>query len=78
MSSTLTFRIDPDKRQKLRQRAQSLGKTESEFIRELLDRELEDRPLGARLQHVKGRLELPTEPAEDQWRRDIKKRNWRQ
>lgn len=77
MSLVFTFRMDRKKRRKLRQKAQSLGKTESQFIREILDRELEERPLGGLLQYVKGRLALPTKVGADDWRRTIKKRNWR-
>lgn len=77
MSTTFSFRMDSDKRRKLRQKAQSLGKTESELVREILDRELQERPLGTLLQHVKGRLALPSGGVEENWRRTLKERNWR-
>jgi hypothetical protein len=76
MTSTITFRLDRQHRIKLRRQAKASGKTESEFIRELLDRELESQPLGDLLRHVRGKLSLDDQ-AQDPWRRDIQDRNWR-
>ena len=76
MSSTLTFRLSDADRKKLRRRATDLGKTESEFIRELLKRELDDRPLGERAAHVFGSLAISPHER-DERARDIRSKNWR-
>jgi hypothetical protein len=52
-----------------------LGKTKSELVRELIDKGLEEQPLGRRIGHLKGRLGLPEPKAG--WQRRIKDRNWR-
>ena len=76
MSSTLTFRLSDADRKKLRRKAADLGKTESEFIRELLRRELDDRPLGERAAHVIGSLAISLDDL-DERARDIRSKNWR-
>ena len=76
MSSTLTFRPSESQRKKLERRAASLEITVSEFVRELLDRALDDRPLGERVAHVTGSLRLGKNQA-DAWAEDIRKQNWR-
>ena len=76
MGSTLTFRLSDTDREKLRRKAADLGKTESEFIREILQRELDDRPLGKRAAHLIGALELPKDTSDGQVQ-NIRKQNWR-
>ena len=76
MSTTFTFRISQKQRAKLRRHAKIAGKTESEFLRSLLERELDDRPMGERIGHLAGSISM--EGIElDPWRKQIKERNWR-
>jgi hypothetical protein len=75
MSTTLTVRTGPELRRALETHAKSAGKTVSEFVREILEEAVAERPMAERTAHVRGRVELP-ERAEE-WRRQIKERNWR-
>lgn len=75
METTFTFRMSAKQRAKLRRRAKLFQKSEAEFVREVLDRELDDRPMGERLKHLKGSLVLPKD--NDPWRKLIRKHNWR-
>ena len=76
MSSTLTIRADDALRKALAKRAASKGKTVSEVVREILHEGLTERPLGAKVGHLKGRIEL-SEKSLDRWRKQLRKRNWR-
>jgi len=73
---TMTFRLNAATRQKLRQKASRLARTESDLLREMIERELEEKPLASRAGHLKGSLSLPAS-SRDQWRPLIRKRNWR-
>ncbi len=75
MDKTLTVRLDKKQDEALTQRAKALGKTRSKLVRELIDKGLEEQPLGRRIGHLRGILDLP-EP-KDPVRRRIKERNWR-
>ena len=75
MDKTLTIRLDDGQDEALAQRAKVLGKTKSELVRELIERSLRERPLGERIGHLKGHLDLPSPRAG--WQRRIKDRNWR-
>jgi hypothetical protein len=75
MGKTLTIRIDQAQDEALTQRAKALGRTRSQLVRELIDKGLQDQPLGRSLGHLKGRLGLPA--AASGWRRRIRERNWR-
>jgi hypothetical protein len=75
MDKTLTIRLGHAQGEALTARAKLLGKTRSELVRELIERGLEERPLGRRIGHLKGRLDLPSPKAG--WQRRIKDRNWR-
>jgi hypothetical protein len=75
MDKTLTIRLDKTQDEALTRRAKELGKTRSELVRELIERGLEEKPLGLRIGHLKGILDLP-EPR-DALRRRIKSHNWR-
>jgi hypothetical protein len=76
VTTTLTFRLESEKRKKLRKKAALLGKSESEFLREMLDRELEDRPLSAAIGHLKGTLSFDVK-SHDSLRQALRDRNWR-
>jgi len=76
MTTTLTFRLDAGQRDKLRRKAKLLGKSESEFLREILDREIEERPMSSTVGRLKGALSLKAQK-QDSWREAIRKRNWR-
>lgn len=75
MEKTLTIRIDKAQDQALTERANALGQTRSVLVRALIAKGLDEQPLGSRIGHLKGRLELAT-PRTELGRR-IKKRNWR-
>jgi plasmid stability protein len=76
MTTTLTFRLDAGQRKKLRKKAAFFGKSESEFLREILDRELGERPMSAAIGHLKGTLSSKGVKLEG-WRQAIRDRNWR-
>ena len=75
VDKTLTVRLDKKQDEALTRRANELGKTRSELVRELIERGLDEKPLGLRIGHLKGILDLP-EP-KDALRRRIKSHNWR-
>jgi Ribbon-helix-helix protein, copG family len=76
MTTTLTFRLESEQRKKLRNKARLLGKSESAILRELLDRELEERPMSAAIGHLKGTLSLEVKKP-DSLRQTLRERNWR-
>ena len=75
MSTTLTVRTDDRLRKALESRAENLGQTVSEFVREVLEEAVTERPLALKTGHLRGRLQLD-EPA-DSWSRELAERNWR-
>ncbi len=75
MERTLTIRLDGAQVEALTERARVLKTTRSALVRDLIERGLDTRPLGHRIGHVKGRLDVAS-PKEG-WRRRIKDRNWR-
>jgi hypothetical protein len=77
MDTTFTFRISAKQRAKLRRRAKLFGQSEAELLREILDRELDDRPMGERIGHLAGTVSLKGVRL-DPWRAQIRKRNWRE
>jgi hypothetical protein len=74
--TTMTFRLDAATRHKLRAKASRLSRSESDLLREMIERELEEKPIGSRAGHLKGSLSLPPS-SRDHWRPLIRKRNWR-
>lgn len=77
-TSTLTIRLPVEQRHALRRSAQALKKTESEFIRDLLERELDSRPFGERAGQFIGCLDSSETVGEPHPLRDlIRERNWR-
>jgi hypothetical protein len=75
MDKTLTIRLDRSQDERLTARSKATGKTRSALVRELIDQGLDERPLGRRIGHLKGRLDVPAPKAG--WPRGIKERNWR-
>lgn len=77
-SSTLTIRLPVEQREALKRAAVALKKTESEYIRELLQRNLDARPLGERVGHLIGGLDSSKlAPSDDRLREAIRSNNWR-
>lgn len=76
MRTSLTIRMDEKLRDALRERAALQGKTVSQLAREILSEALEERPMAARIGHLRGRLKIPPD-ASDSWRKEIRARNWR-
>jgi hypothetical protein len=76
MNATLTVRLELALRRQLRKLASRLGKTDSELVRQMIERGLAEEAVGRRIAHLKGRLsERPH--AEDSLSRSIRERNWR-
>lgn len=78
-ASTLTIRLSKDQREALKRSARALQKTESEYMRDLLTRDLDERTLGERLGSLVGSLDSSSRkaakahPLKDR----IRERNWR-
>ena len=78
-SSTLTIRLPQAQRDALRRSATALKKTESEYIRDLLARDLESIPFGERLGDLIGCLDSSAaKPSRANPLKDrIRANNWR-
>lgn len=76
MNATLTIRLDEDLRQRLRKLASQTGKTDSELVREVIERHLAAESVGRRLAHLKGTLP-DSPPQHDSLAQSIRQRNWR-
>ncbi|GJL55990.1 MAG: hypothetical protein NPIRA02_31220 [Nitrospirales bacterium] len=76
MTTTITIRADDALRTALAKRAKIQGKNVSEVIREILQSAVEERPLGTRVGHLKGRLHLGKKSV-DPWRARLQNQNWR-
>jgi plasmid stability protein len=75
MDKTITIRIDSQKDKALTRRAKQHGKTKSDFVRQLIDKALAPDPLGRRVGHLAGSIELPA--AKSPLQRRLRERNWR-
>lgn len=75
MDKTLTIRLADEQDKALTRRAEATGKTKSRLARELIDKGLEEQPLGRRVGHLKGRIRLRS--PKESWQKRIKERNWR-
>jgi hypothetical protein len=76
---TITFRIDEQRRGALRKRAAALGKSESELLRDLIDREISMPTVAERAGNLIGCLTLdPKRIDSDPWRKTIRQNNWRE
>lgn len=77
-TSTLTIRLPVEQREALKRSAQALKKTESEYIRNLLQRDLDSRPFGERIGNLVGCLDSSQTVGEAHPLRElIRERNWR-
>ena len=76
MDTTLTIRADERLRAALEQRARAQGKTLSAVARDILEAAVQERPLGLKTAHLKGRVRLRRTQA-DAWRKLLAERNWR-
>lgn len=76
MTTTLTIRLDEKAKRALDERAKLCRKSVSALVREIIDDAVTEKPLGERIGHLAGRLELPEVP-DDAWARKIRERNWR-
>lgn len=79
MNETLTIRLPSVQRKALRARAAATGKTESEIVRDLIARQLQDQgPLGERAGRHFGRLDFAQPQVEsDPWRTHLRQANAR-
>ncbi len=80
MTGSLTIRLSAAQRRALRARAAAAGKTESEIVREMLDRDLRTAgTLGERIGKYLGCLNVsPAAKDRDAWREHIRRNNWRE
>ena len=77
-TSTLTIRLPKEQREALKRSAKALKKTESEYIRYLLQRDLESRPFGERVGDLVGCLDSSETIGNPHPLHDlIRERNWR-
>jgi hypothetical protein len=77
-TSTLTIRLPVEQREALRRSAKAIKKTESEYIRELLQRDLDSRPFGEQAGQFIVCLDSSQTVGEPHPLRDlIRERNWR-
>jgi hypothetical protein len=82
MTETLTIRLAASQRKALHRLAASLGQTDSEFVRGLIERGLAAESAGARLLHLAGALSRAAAgrgrgAEHDAWTQAIRERNWR-
>ena len=78
-TSTLTIRLPQEQREALRRCARALKKTESEYIRNLLARDLDRRTLSERIGDLAGSLDSSQTAGKPHPLKEvIRKRNWRQ
>lgn len=79
MNTTLTIRLPASQRRALSSKAAAAGKTESEIVRALIERELAEQTVGERVGALFGCLSLPHDAkVPDPWRKSLRARNWRQ
>ncbi|HYZ74890.1 MAG TPA: hypothetical protein VE641_17555 [Chthoniobacterales bacterium] len=77
-TSTLTIRLPKEQREALKRWAKALKKTESEYIRDLLARDLDNRTLGERMGDLVGSLDSSKTVGTPRPLKElIRKRNWR-
>jgi hypothetical protein len=76
MSTTVTIRVDDELRRALEARARAQGQSLSAMVREALAGMVAERPLGARVGHLRGRLRI-VDPRPEAWRARLRERNWR-
>lgn len=77
-TSSMTIRLPVEQREALKRSAETLKKTESEYIRDLRQRDLDSKPLADRVGHLIGCLDSAQTIAESHPLRVlIRDRNWR-
>ena len=76
MSTTLTVRTDDRLREALTRKAETLGKTVSQLVREILEDAIVERPMAGRIGHLRGALRLNRRDP-DPWAKQLRERNWR-
>lgn len=75
MDKTITIRLDREQDEALTRRAQTLGKTRSAVVRELLAKALSDAPVSERAGHLKRSVQLGK--PKDSWAKHLRKQYWR-
>lgn len=77
-TSTLTIRLPVEQREALKRSANALKKSESEYIRDLLQRDVDSRPFGERAEHLAGCVDSSqTVGVAHPLKELIRERNWR-
>jgi hypothetical protein len=78
MESVLTIRLSAKQRKALKRRAAAEKRSESELVREMIDREINRGFDFERVCHLVGSVASPSKHWEkDPWRKHIRERNWR-
>ncbi|HEX4138949.1 MAG TPA: hypothetical protein VHY09_01275 [Candidatus Methylacidiphilales bacterium] len=75
-NTTMTLRLPAALRAKIRRRAKALGKTESEFARDLMSSGLNEQTRAEKLAKLAGCLSFKGVKL-DPWQQHIKDMNWR-
>jgi Arc/MetJ-type ribon-helix-helix transcriptional regulator len=77
-TSTLTIRLPAEQRAALKRSAKALKKTESEYIRDLLQKDLDTQSIGERVGHLAGSVDSSqTLGKPHPLKALIRQRNWR-
>jgi hypothetical protein len=77
-TSTLTIRLPKEQREALRRCARALKKTESEYIRDLVARDLDRRTLSERIGDLAGSVDSSQAIGRPHpLKENVRKRNWR-
>lgn len=59
-------------------RAEVLGTSVSEIVREALREAVDTRPLGDRVSHLRGSIQTdPADASQDRWQSEMRAHNWR-
>ncbi len=74
--TTITIRAEERLREELEERAAAQGKSLSRLVREILEAAVSVQPLGSRVGHLRGGLDL-RRGGDEPWRRKLRERNWR-
>jgi hypothetical protein len=78
METTLTIRLPKKQRDALKRRAVAEKRSESAFVRDLIDREMQREFNFDRVRHLVGSIVSRSKHWEkDSWRKHIRQRNWR-
>lgn len=74
----LTVRVETELWEAAARRAEALGTSVSEIVREALRESVDARPLGDRVGHLRGAIKShPADSSHDPWHSELRAQNWR-